>query len=46
MLGNKIAEQRIKSINTKFDLSEYGPGIYFIKIYNDKNVKTKMIINQ
>jgi hypothetical protein len=44
MLGNILYNQKINTYTTNFDLSSFVRGIYFLKVYNDKNVKTTKII--
>jgi hypothetical protein len=46
ILGNILLTKTITAYITEFDLSTFGRGIYFLKVYNDKKVKTEKIIYQ
>ena len=46
MLGEKITEQKIEGVQTKFNLSDQPSGIYFMKIESETGNLTKKIIIQ
>ncbi len=46
ILGNKLLKRKVVEFTAEFDLSKFGRGIYFLKVYTDDIIKTKMIIFQ
>lgn len=46
LLGEKVYESKPNNSNTAIDLSEQSKGIYFIKTYTEKGIKTQKILLQ
>jgi hypothetical protein len=42
-MGRQVAEQKVKDIETNFDMSSFAPGIYVVSIVTDKQVITRRI---